>query len=88
MSKTLVLDIQYKGVIMLPKTLYGLVQAVSQWCLIFDNMMLDMIGIKKSNEDPCLMYRNNNPKILLLILYVGDTMVIRDNYTLVDVKQT
>ena len=65
MMETFSLNIIYKGVIIMTKTLYGIVQEASQLFIKHFKMILDILGYKHRNPYPCLMYISN--KVVRLV---------------------
>ena len=57
--------------------LYGLVQATRSWWLKFVNALVN-VGFERGEVDPCLIFRKNECGILILILYVDDSLLIGD----------
>jgi transposase InsO family protein len=67
----------------LKKAIYGLVQAARQWWKKFKQVILDM-GYKPSLADPCLFYKDGNPKSFIII-YVDDGGIFSDDKTIKEV---
>ena len=57
------------------KSIYGLVQAARQfWKKITDK--LKESGFQSSEVDPCLMHREDEERICILIMYINDLLII------------
>ncbi|KAK2580008.1 hypothetical protein KPH14_010773 [Odynerus spinipes] len=59
----------------LKKAIYGLKQAGRQWNITIDGS-LKSLGLESSSADPCVYYKGNIKNLLLVIIYVDDTLVI------------
>ena len=61
--------------LILQKAIYGLVQAASQfWKKIVDKMQEG--GFKLSEADPCILYKEDEKGVCIIIIYVDDMLII------------
>ena len=59
----------------LDKAIYGLVQAARQyWKLMID--VLEQGGFKKSESDPCLVYKEDENGVCIIIIYINDMLIV------------
>ncbi|KAK2577584.1 hypothetical protein KPH14_000901, partial [Odynerus spinipes] len=56
------------------KAIYGLKQAGRQWNHTID-VSLKKLGLVASSADPCVYYKGNIKNLLLVIVYVDDTLI-------------
>ena len=62
-------------VLLLNKTIYGLVQASRQYNKKFSSILRKM-GFSQCRSDPCLFYRKNDNGIVIVLTYVDDNLCI------------
>ena len=62
-------------VLLLNKTIYGLVQASRQYNKKFSSILRKM-GFNQCRSDPCLFYRKNDKGIVIILTYVDDNLCI------------
>ena len=61
----------------LKKGIYGLCQAVSQlWRIFVDTIKKEPFGFTVSPGDPCMLFKENNLGICIIIMYVDDMLII------------
>ena len=61
--------------LMLQKAIYGLVQAARQfWKEIVDKMQEG--GFKLSEADPCMLYKEDEKGVCIIIIYIDDMLII------------
>ena len=61
----------------LKKGIYGLCQAARQfWKKFVDTIKKEPFGFIVSPADPCLLYKENNLGICIIIMYVDDMLII------------
>ena len=61
----------------LKKGIYGLCQAARQsWKKFVDTIMKEPFGFTVSPADPCLLFKENNLGICIIIMYVDDMLII------------
>ena len=61
--------------LILQKAIYGLVQAARQfWKKIVDKMQEG--GFKLSEADPCMLYKENEKGVCIIIIYIDDMLII------------
>ena len=54
----------------------------------FVNEMIKIdVGFKISETDPCLLYRENNLGICMIIIYVDDMIAIGHQQSIIDVQE-
>ena len=58
--------------IIMQKSIYGLVQAGAQ----FWKKIVDKIQVKLSEGDPCMLYKEDEKEVCIIIFYIHDMMVI------------
>ena len=68
-------DLTDDDYVMLVHSIYGLVQAARQWYKLFSHA-LACIGFKVCPVDPCLMYKNDENGICIVLIYVDDDLVV------------
>ena len=70
----------------LNRSIYGLKQASRSWNIRFD-VAIKSYGFDQNIDDPCVYEKINNGKVVFLVLYVDDTLLIgNDVGYLIDVK--
>ena len=62
----------------LRKSLYGLQQSLRAWFGKFSEV-IEKIGLQKSKSDHSVFYRNSQACIILVVLYVNDTVITRND---------
>ena len=62
----------------LRKSLYGLKQSPHVWFGKF-NQAVEEFGMQMSKSDHSVFYRNSNPGIILLVVYVDDIVITRSD---------
>ena len=67
----------------LKRAIYGLRQASRSWNIHFDEVVTSL-GFIKSDEDACLYKQLSGSSIVLLILYVDDILLIRNDVSLLN----
>ena len=68
--------------------IYGLCQSARQfWKRLVSEMVKTDVGFKISEADPCLLYRENNLGICMIIIYVEEMMVIGHKESIIDVQK-
>ena len=60
------------------KSLYGLQQSLRAWFGKFSEV-IEKIGLQKSKSDHSVFYRNSQACIILVVLYVNDTVITRND---------
>ena len=61
--------------LILQKTIYGLVQAARHfWKKIVDKMQEG--GFKLSEDDPCMLYKEDEKGVCIIIIYIDDILII------------
>ena len=61
----------------LKKGIYGLCQAATQfWKKFVDTIKKEPIGFTVSPAEPCLLFKENNLGICIIIMYVDDMLII------------
>ena len=67
--------------LILQKAIYGLVQAARQfWKKIVDKMQEG--GFKLSEDDPCMLYKEYEKGVCIIIIYIGDMLIIGKKETI------
>ena len=70
----------------LQRSIYGLKQASRSWNIRFDQAITSF-GFEKSPDEPCVYKRIQGAKVVFLVLYVDDILLIgNDKKVLSDVK--
>ena len=64
----------------LRKSLYGLKQSPRAWFGKFSEV-IEKSGMQKSKSNYSVFYRNSQASIILLVMYVDDIIIIRDDMT-------
>ena len=68
-------DLDKENCLILPKAIYGLVQAARQfWKKVVDKMQ--EVGFQLSEADPCMLYREDERGISIIIIYIDDMLII------------
>ena len=68
-------DVDKEDYLILQKAIYGLVQAARQfWKKIVDKMQEG--GFQLSEADPCMLYREHERGICIIIIYMDDMLII------------
>jgi hypothetical protein len=75
------IDHKQDEVLLLHKSLYGLVQAARQFNKKFSEI-LQQIGFTQNAAEPCLFYNNSEKGICMLVVHVDDCYVIGTKETL------
>lgn len=65
----------------LKKSLYGLKQASRIWNNKLNDALINY-GLKKSGIDPCIYFRKQNNKLLIVAVYVDDLLIFSNDSTL------
>ena len=61
----------------LVKGIYGLCQAARQfWKKFVDTTKKEPFGFKVSPADPCMLFKENELVVCIIIMYVGDMLII------------
>jgi hypothetical protein len=68
----------------LQKSIYGLKQASRSWNLCFDEVVKEF-GFIKNVEEPCVYKKDSGSTIIFLVLYVDDTLLIRNDIPMIEV---
>lgn len=78
---------QEEKVYHLRKALYGLKQALCAWCSRIYSYLLDN-GFEECDGEPTLYIKENDGKILIVLLYVDDLIFTHsDDFLIIDYKQ-
>jgi hypothetical protein len=67
----------------LQKSIYGLKQASQSWNLRFDELDKGF-GFIKNVEEPCVYKRVSGHKVVFLVIYVDDILLIRNNIPMLE----
>ena len=68
-------DVDKEDCLTLQKAIYGLVQAARQsWKKIVDKMQEG--GYQLSEADPCMLYREDERGVCIIIIYIDDMLII------------
>ena len=68
-------DVDKEDCLIIGKAIYGLVQAARQfWKKIVDKMQEG--GFKLSEADPCMLYKEDEKGVCIIIIYIDDMMII------------
>ena len=68
-------DVDKEDCLILQKAIYGLVQATRQfWKKIVDKMRGG--GFKLSEADPCMLYKEDEKGVCIIIIYIDDMLII------------
>ena len=63
------------------KSIYGLNQASRQWYLKFDHVISDF-NFKEIVDDQCIYHKFKESKLIFLVLYVNDILLVSNDMTL------
>ena len=66
------------------KSIYGIVQAERFWFKEYINAMTQKAVFKQCNTDPCILYRVNELRTAIFIVYIDDTLEIGVRPALID----
>ena len=59
------------------KDIYGLCQAARQFCKKFVDMAKkEPFGFKMSPADPCMLFKENELGVCIILMYVDDMLII------------
>ena len=68
-------DVDREDCLILQKAIYGLVQAARQfWKTIVDKIQEG--GFKLSEADPCMLYKEDEKGVCIIIIYIDDMLII------------
>ena len=68
-------EVDKEDCLILQKAIYGLVQAARQfWKKIVDKMQEG--GFKLSEADPCMLYKEDEKGVCIIIIYIDDMLII------------
>ena len=68
-------DVDKEDCLFLQKAIYGLVQTARQfWKEIVDKMQEG--GFQLSEADPCMLYREDERAVCIIIIYIDDMLII------------
>ena len=68
-------DVDKEDCLILQKAIYGLVEAARQfWKKIVDKMQRG--GIQLSKADPCMLYKEDEKGVCIIIIYIDDMLII------------
>lgn len=65
-------------IVKLKRSIYGLKQAPFEWNKTLDAIMKSL-KFKTSNYDPCIYYKKNKEKILIIAVYVDDLLIFSND---------
>ena len=68
--------------LLLIMALYGLVQAARKWFQKLSEVLITKMNFMPSQADPCLMYRNDEDGLCIVLMYVDDNLVIGNETTI------
>ena len=74
----------YKEILTLIQSIYVFLQAAGCWFKEYIKTIPPKAGFKKCTTNPCLLYRVNELWIDIVIVYVYDTLAIKDKQVLMD----
>ena len=74
-------------VLLLNKTIYGLVQASRQYNKKFSSILTKKMGFRQCRSDPCLFYRKDDKGTVIVLTYVDDNLCIGNKEALEGVLQ-
>ena len=63
-------------VLLLLKTIYGLVQASRQYNKKFTDVLVNKMGFRQCRADRCLYYRRNKDGLVIVLTYVDDNLCV------------
>ena len=66
--------------LVLKQSIYGLVQAARQFFKKLRDVLIEKMGFEKSLIDQCLLSRKGESGILIICLYIDDTMIVGIDY--------
>jgi hypothetical protein len=69
--------------LLLERAIYGLVQAARQFWKKFTRA-INNIGFEVSKADPCLLYREDNFGVCMIILYIDDMLIVGSDEAIED----
>ena len=68
-------EVDKEDSLILQKAIYGLVQGARQfWKKIVDKMQEG--GLKLSEADPCMLYKEDDIGLCIIIIYIDDMLII------------
>lgn len=68
----------------LQKALYGLKQAPRQWNAKINSFLVDNLQFTSSPYEPCLYFKHSDDCTTLIVLYVDDLLIARNDRSIVD----
>ena len=68
-------DVDKEDCLILQKAIYGLVQAATQFWKKIVNKMQEG-GFQLSEADPCMMYKEDEKGVCIIIIYIDDMLII------------
>jgi len=68
--------------LLLIMALYELVQAARKWFRNLSEVLMTKMNFMPSQADPCLMYRNDEDGLCIILMYVDDNLVIGNETTI------
>ena len=74
-------------ILTLLKYIHSLVKSERWWFKEYIKTMTLKIGFKQCKTDPCLLYKVNELRTEIVIVYVDDTLTIRDKTALMDMVE-
>ena len=74
----------YKDILKLIKSIYGIVQAEHFWFKEQIKTTTLKAGLKQFNNDTCLLYRLNELRTVIVIVYVDNTLEIGEKTALMN----
>ena len=80
------MDHEEDEVLLLQKTIYGLVQASRQYNKKFTSVLIAM-GFEQSKADQCLYYKKSDKGIVIVLTYVDDNLCVGHRAALEDVTK-
>ena len=80
------MDHEEDEVLLLQKTIYGLVQASRQYNKKFTSVLIAM-GFEQSKADQCLYYKKSEKGIVIVLTYVDDNLCVGHRAALEDVTK-
>ena len=63
-------------VLLLKKTIYGLVQASRQYNKRFNDVLVNKLGFQQCRADRCLFYKKDDNGIVIVLTYVDDNLCV------------
>ena len=64
--------------LILDKTIYGLVQSARQYFKKFASIVVDKLGFKQCQSDPCLFMKKDANGVCIILVYVDDCLAVGD----------